>query len=232
MATVLDYLALAVKRTFMLFLAIALAGCKFESDIAPLVIPPAPPPAFQSSPDTEGEVSPIEPEVAGGGLRLLGGLDSSHAMAQCGESLTWGDVEVGLCDVPGKDTFYIWTSSDLVYEVSAGHPYLVHFLQAADERATAAEGYEKEMREIGREIVGIGVEIALAFPACATLILCLADGAAGIVTGLALAESGQALIDHDDTYSRSTANAGFYFCLIQGTNETQCREAHLGGEAP
>jgi hypothetical protein len=232
MATVLDYLALAVKRTFMLFLAIALAGCKFESDIAPLVIPPAPPPAFQSSPDTEGEVSPIEPEVAGGGLRLLGGLDSSHAMAQCGESLTWGDVEVGLCDVPGKDTFYIWTSSDLVYEVSAGHPYLVHFLQAADERATAAEGYEKEMRELPREIGGIVLEMVLAWPACATLVFCIADGALIVVTGLALAESGQSLIEHNDTFVKSTANAGFYFCLIQGTDEARCREVYLGGDAP
>ena len=232
MATVLDYLALAGKRTFTAFLAIALAGCKFQSDIAPLIIPSAPPPAFQSSPETAGEVSPLEPEIAGGGLRLLGGFDSSHATAQCGESLTWGDVEVGLCDVPGKDTFYIWTSSDQVYEVSAGHPYLAHFLQAADERASAAEDYEKEKREIPREIGGIVVEMILLWPACATLVFCVADGALIAVTGLALAESGQGIMEYNDTYLKSTANAGFYFCLIQGTDEARCREAYVGGEAP
>ena len=232
MATILNCLKLAINRAFIILLTIAIAGCKFKSDIPPLVIPTAPPPAFQSSADTEGEVTPLEPEAVGGGLRVLGGFDSAYAMAQCGESLTWGDVDVGLCDVPGKDTFYIWTSSDQVYEVSAGHPYLAHFLQAADERVSAAESYEKEKREIPREIAGLVVELALAIPACATLILCLADGAAGVVTGLALAESGQALIDHNDTYLRSTANAGFYFCLIQGTDEARCREAHLGGGTP
>jgi len=165
-------------------------------------------------------------------LRLLGGFDSSHAMAQCGESLTWGDVEVGLCDVPGKDTFYIWTSSDQVYEVSAGHPYLIHFLQAADERVKAAEAYKKEMLEVPREIGGIVVEMVLAWPACATLVFCIADGALIVVTGLALAESGQGLIEHNDTYLKGTANARFYFCLIEGTDEAQCRETHLGEGTP
>jgi len=231
-APILDCLALAVKRIFMLSIAIALAGCKFQSDVATLVIPSAPPPAFPSSPDTGGEVLPFEPEVAGGGLRLLGGLESSDAMTQCGRSLTWGDKEVGLCDVPGKDTFYIWTSPDQVYEVSAEHPYLVHFLQAADERVTAAEAYKKEMREVPREIGGIVVEMVLAWPACATLVFCIADGALIAVTGLALAESGQGLIEHNDTYLKSIANTRFYFCLIQGTGEAQCRETHLGEGTP
>jgi len=216
----------------MLLLALALTGCKFEADIPPLVIPTAPPPAFQSSVEAEGEVTQLEPGAAGGGLRLLGGFDSSQAMAQCGDELSWGELDTGFCDVPGKDTFYIWTSPDQVYEVGAGDPNLVQFQQAVLARMAATAEFEKEKREMVIEFIALGGEFALTIPLCPTLLGCIADGVAILATGLAIAESGEAFIVQDGLFRTATDNAGFYFCMMQGSTEAQCRETHLGGEPP
>jgi len=221
-----------LRRSVLVVFAAALTGCKFESDIVPLILPTAPPQAFQSSVDPAGETSGMQPESAGGGARWLAGFDSSAAMAQCGEELSWGDADVGMCDVPSKDTFYVWVSTEQVYEIEAGSPYVAQFLAAAENRVVAADSYAKETDELEREVGGLFVEMVLAIPACASLVFCIADGAAMVLTGLAIAESGQSLIDFDNSIESATRNAAFYLCLMQGTPEAQCRETHLGGGTP
>ena len=89
-----------------------LAGCEFEPAIDPLVLPDAPPQAFQSAPEEGAEIIESEQETAGGGFIGLAGFDSTQAIAMCGDQLTWGNESVGMCDVPGSDTFYLWISAD------------------------------------------------------------------------------------------------------------------------
>lgn len=216
---------------FLVLLAL-LAGCEFEPDIDPLILPDAPPQAFQSAPEEGGDIVGIDQETAGGGVIGLAGFNSAQAMAQCGEQLTWGDEEVGICDVPDSDSFYIWISSDQVLEVEAGNQYLMNFQLAADARLTAEEGFKQNGVEVGLGVAGFIVELVLLGPACATGILCVLDATALTFTGAAIANSADSGVKNYKKFDASTQNAGFYYCQIQGTAEDICRDTHLGGDAP
>ncbi len=215
-----------------LVLIALLVGCEFEPDIDPLILPDAPPQAFQSAPEEGGEIVGTNQETAEGGVIGLPGFNSTQAMARCGEQLTWGDEEVGICDVPESDTFYIWISSDQVLEVDAGNPYLLNFQLAADARSTAEEGFKQKGVEVGLGVAGFIFELALLGPACATGILCALDATALTLTGAAIANSADSGVKNYQTFRDSTQNAGFYYCQIQGTAEGICRDTHLGGDAP
>ena len=95
-----------------LILIAPLVGCEFEPDIDPLILRDAPPQPFQESPEQGGEIAEGHQETAGGGVIDLAGFNSAQAMAHCGKQLTWGDQVVGICDVPGSEKFYLWTSPD------------------------------------------------------------------------------------------------------------------------
>lgn len=168
----------------------------------------------------------------GGGFIGLAGFDSTQAIAQCGEQLTWGDEEVGICDVPGSDTFYVWISQDQVFEVAAGNPYLLNFQLAAEARTSAADGFIEDGVAVGLGIAGFIVELVLLGPACATVILCALDGTALAFTGAGIANSADSGVKNYQSFNDSTQNAGFYYCLIQGTPEGICRETYIGGDAP
>lgn len=221
-----------LRSLAVLALLASLAGCEFEPDIDPLVLPDAPPQAFQSAPEEEGQIVETDQETAGGGVIGLAGFNSAQAMAQCGKQLTWGDEEVGICDVPGSDSFYVWISSDQVLEVEAGNPYLMNFQLAAAARLASEEGFKEKGVEVGLGIAGFVIELVLLGPACATIIFCALDATALTLTGAAIANSADSGVKNAQTFLDSTQNAGFYYCQIQGTAEGICREAHIGGDAP
>jgi len=216
---------------FLVLLAL-LAGCGFEPDIDPLILPDAPPQAFQSDLEDGGEIVGTDQEAAGGGVIGLAGFNSAQAIAQCGEQLAWGDEEVGICDVPESDTFYVWTSPDEVLEVGAGNPYLLNFQLASEARISAAEGFKENGIEVGIGLAGFTIELFLLGPACATGVLCALDAAALTFTGAAIANSADSGVKNYKKFIDSTQNAEFYSCLIQGTHENICRNAHIGGNAP
>ena len=215
-----------------LILVASLVGCEFEPDIDPLILPDAPPQPFQESLDQGGEIADGDEETGGGGAIGLSGFNSAQAMAQCGEQLEWGDEELGICDVPGSDTFYVWTSPDEVLEVEAGNPYLLNFQLAAEARISAADGFKENGIEVGIGLAGFTIELFLLGPACATGILCALDAAALTFTGAAIANSADSGVKNYKKFIDSTQNAGFYSCLIQGTHENLCRDTHIGGNAP
>ncbi|MFQ5942338.1 MAG: hypothetical protein ACE5JF_02170 [Anaerolineales bacterium] len=221
-----------ISSLAVLTLMASLVGCEFEPDIDPLILPDAPPQAFQSDPEGGNEIVETEPETAGGGAIELAGFKSAQAIAQCGDQLTWGNEKVGICDVPGRNAFYVWNSPDQVLEVAAGNPYLLNIQLAAEARIAAEEGFKDSVVEVGLGLAGFVVELVLLGPACATIILCALDAGALTVTGVAIANSADSGVEDFQTFLDSTQNAGFYFCLIQGSSESYCRDTHIVGDAP
>lgn len=210
----------------------SLVGCQFEPDIDPLILPDAPPQGFQSVPEEGGEIVEPEPITAGGGVIGLAGFDSTQAMAQCGEQLTWGNEDIGICDAPGSDTFYVWISRDEVLEVEAGSPYLLNFQLAAESRTAAADGFKQDGVSVGVGVAGFILELVLLAPACATVILCALDTTALTFTGVSIANSADSGVKNYQSFIDSTQNAGFYYCIIQGSPEGQCRDTYIQGDSP
>ncbi len=215
----------------LIFLAL-LVGCEFEPDIDPLILPDAPPQAFQSASEEGGEIVEPVQQTAGGGVIGLAGFNSAQVMVQCGDQLTWGDEEVGICDVPGKDSFYLWVDPNQVIEVEAGDPDLLQFQQAAQNRIDAREGYQGALGDIGIETGAFFFEVAVLLPACAIIVLCLADAAALVLTGVAIANTADSGVNNYIDFLDETENANFYICLIQDSPEQQCRDTYITGGVP
>ena len=107
----------------------------------------------------------------------------------------------------------------------------MNFQLAAGARAAAADGFKENGVEVGLGVAGFIVELVLLGPACATVVLCALDASALTLTGAGIANSADSGVKNYQSFNDSTQNAGFYFCLIEGTPESLCREIHIGGEA-
>lgn len=230
-----------VRSTISLLTAFAilLTACEiqFEPDIVPLVIEEVPgqPFANEITPgDSPPEALPPAEEPA---AEPLSEFSSSDALALCGTGLSWGDETMGMCLAPGGDTYFAWTNEGNVIRVVADASDIsqVIFQQATRDRASAISEIKSQGRSVIFEAGGFLVALLAAVPACATIIGCALDGAALLVTGGLLAESGTSIVDNIDLGESATKRAGYSYCRMLGGSDAECRASagitdELGGD--
>ena len=214
-----------MNLSLSIFAGLMLASCKFEPSIPPLQFPTAPPQPFQQysleSPDTSPTIAPgptLSSEPAT--------LDVKTVLSLCGQALSWGDETVGMCLAPGGASYFVWTEEGTAIHVPIDSLDISQagFREAAEARARAIEDVRDEVRSIMLEGIGFGVSLMAFGPACATILGCAADVAALAVTGGMLAESGRSIIANVDTYGSSLTQAHYFYCRMQGTSDSSCRD--------
>jgi len=209
---------------------------QFEPDIEPLILEQAPNQPFAN--DIGSEDSSLEdvPQGAVDAAELDSEFTSSEALALCGQGLSWGDESMGMCLAPGGDTYFGWTNEDNVIRVVADATDINQgiFQQAVRDRASALSEIKSQGRSVIFEAGGFLISLVAAVPACATIVGCAVDGAALIVTGGLLAESGSSIVDNIDLADSATNRADYSFCRMFGGSDAECRASagitdELGG---
>jgi len=159
---------------------------QFTPDVAPLVT--------EEPPD-----SILEDEVQ---------FTSSDAMQLCGSELLWGDGTMGMCLAPGGNSYYVWTgpSEVMIVPVDATNPNQLGFLQAVIDRSDDMASMVEGARTAGWSVAGLFIKV-VGFPfACvfASLVGCIIDGAAVVVTAGLVAEAGRSMLKTRSGFSCST----------------------------
>jgi hypothetical protein len=216
MRTLLINLIRNAVSAFIIF-SVMLTACEvqFEPDVEPLIIGPTPDQQIPSEIGTEGGAEPVP------------GLTSSDALDLCGESLSWGDQSLGMCLAPGGDTYFAWINEDNVIRVVADASNLSQYIfqQAAQDRASSIADIESQGRSVIYEAGGFLIALVAAVPACATIVGCAIDGAALLVTGGLLAESGSSIVDSIDLGNAATKKANYSYCTMIGGSDVDCRKS-------
>lgn len=218
--------------------SILLTSCQiqFEPDIEPLIIEEVP---DQSIAEGAVEIASGVEDAAGGSpgpTEPISEFNSSEALALCGIGLSWGDESMGMCLAPGGDTYFAWTDMDNVIRVPADATDINQgiFQQAARDRASAIDEIKSQGRSVVFEAGGFLVSLVAAVPACATVAGCAIAGAALLVTGGLLAESGSSIVDNIGLADSATNRAEYGYCRMTGGTDSACRESagiteELGG---
>ena len=208
----------------------------FESDIEPLIIEEAPDQPFASEIGSADSSLEEFPQEVVGGAELTSELTSSDALALCGAGLSWGDESIGMCLAPGGDAYFAWTSEGTVIRVMADATDINQsiFQQAVRDRASALDEIKTQGRSVIYEAGGFLIALAAAVPACATIFGCAVDGAALMVTGGLLAESGSLIVDNIELGESATKQADYSYCRMIGGSDAECRASagitdELGG---
>ncbi len=217
-----------------------LSSCEvsFEPDIEPLVIEEAPGEAFangeidsESSLELESQV-PVDPAT-------FGVLDSSDAIAVCGEMELVGDSRSGSCLAPGGEAYYVWTDSDSVLLVARDDEHLLAFREAAEKYASSLAEVEElvgkwpELVLFGAETLAAGLTCGGAVAAGATGVglvvsALLASGCVGSLaafgyTGVTITQDAQALVESVNDVNRYENDAAYNFCRMEGKSDADCR---------
>jgi hypothetical protein len=207
--------------------SLLLTACEiqFEPDIEPLVIEEVPDQPFANEiPPGDSSLEPL-PLEEDAGAEPDSDFSSSDALALCGAGLSWGDETMGMCLAPGGDTYFTWTNDGNVIQVVADATDINQaiFQQAARDRASAISEIKSQGRSVIFEAGGFLVALLAAVPACATVIGCALDGAALLVTGGLLAESGTSIVDNIDLGDSATKRADYSYCRMVGGSDAECR---------
>jgi hypothetical protein len=201
------------------------AQITFQPSIVPLELTSV---ALTAFPATVPPATPIP--TARGDAALAAAptaMDSAAALELCGPALAWGDQTLGMCLAPGGSSYLMWTSEDNVTQVMVDptDPNQLGFQQAASARAAALEEVRTQWRSAIFEGIGFLVASIAFIPACATGVGCAIDGAALIVTGGLLAESGSSIATNTRAFDTATAQATYFSCRTMGGSDSQCRDA-------
>lgn len=213
--------------SFLILFSIVLTACDvaFTPDIEPLVIEEPGDQLFIEDgivKDTSTE------ELSQGSVNdddTVSEFISTDAIALCGGGLSWGDETLGMCLAPGGDTYFIWTDEGDVKRVFAdtADNNQAIFRQAVEDRSSALNAIEDQSRSMLFEAGGLFLEVVALAPACTTIVLCVADIAAVMLTGSLLAESGSSIIDDIELTESATKRADYGYCRMMGGNDDQCR---------
>lgn len=224
--------------SLLIVFSVLLAACEvqFEPDIKPLVIEDAPDQPFVDEIAPEDPALDELPPEEDNRAEPVSEFSSSEALALCGEGLSWGDETMGMCLAPGGDTYFAWTNKGNVIRVVADATDISQaiFQQAARDRASAVSEIKSQGRSVIFEAGGFLIALLAAIPACATIVGCAIDGAALVVTGGLLAESGTSIMSNIDSGESATKRADYSYCRMLGGSDAECRASagitdELGG---
>ena len=215
-----------------------MAACEvqFTPDVELLIIEEAPDQLLAD------EIRPVDPSLEGfpqepnSGPELVSEFSSSDALALCGDGLSWGDESMGMCLAPGGDTYFAWTNEGNVIRVVADATDISQgiFQQAVRDRASALGEINRQGRSVIYEAGGFMIALLAAVPACATIVGCAIAGAALVVTGGLLADSGSSIVDNIGLGDSATKRADYGYCRMVGGLDAECRASagltdELGG---
>lgn len=220
--------------------SVLLAACEvsFEPDVVPLVIEEAPRAAFENGGIDTDSASELESQVPGDPAGF-GVLDSSDAIAVCGEIELVGDSQTGSCLAPGGEAYYVWIDPDSVLLVSRDDEHLIAFREAAGKHTSSLTEVDElvgkwpELILFGGEILAAGLTCGGAVAAGATgvgLIVSalLASGCVGSLaafgyTGVTITQDAQSLVESVDDVNRYATDAVYNHCRMEGKSDADCR---------
>ena len=115
----------------------------------------------------------------------------------------------------------------MIVPVDANDPNQLGFLQAVINRSSDMGRMVGGTRSAGWGVAGLFVTV-IGFPFArvfASLVGCVIDGAAVLVTAGVVAEAASSFSDDLNTFETHSAQADYYFCRMQGSSDQSCRDA-------
>ncbi|HLE05004.1 MAG TPA: hypothetical protein VI729_10400 [Anaerolineales bacterium] len=218
----------ALQRAVLGILVVSLIGCPltFAAAVAPLGSVALAQGPIQFTPDVAPLVTEEPPDSI---LEDEVQFTSSDAMQLCGSELLWGDGTMGMCLAPGGNSYYVWTgpSEVMIVPVDATNPNQLGFLQAVIDRSANEGRMDEAERTAALSFAGLFITV-VGFPfACAfaTLVGCIIDGAAVLVTAGLLAEAANSYTTDREDFETHSVQAKYHFCRMQGNTDQACRDA-------
>jgi hypothetical protein len=228
----------------IVWLALLLAGCKFESDISPLELATAPPQPFGAFSPDEQEVDELE-QTPSPPSRSFGDITSADAIARCEGRELAGDEEIGACLAPGGDAYYVWISPDDVRLVDRNNSYLVSFRFSALNRHVSQETVAEKLRQLPKlglvlfDTLGAGVTCGGTIVTAATgggipASAVLGGGCAYLlyrfsIDSVGISFDAQAFSEAIVSSWQHESDAEYNFCRMEGGSDADCRQSTQGG---